>query len=115
MNTIRDKIINPETNRYVFKTSRKGKEVQKRYQELLIKWKGRKKKLTNAEKKYMHTILYSKFCKCNKALLLREYKKECPNKPLVFGSCTKSVYKNRRIKPPALAARKCKTTFQWYR
>ena len=48
MNTIRGKIINPDTNRYVLKTSKKGQEVQKNYQELLAKW--RKKKLTKKEK-----------------------------------------------------------------
>ena len=31
MNTIRGKIINPDTNRYVLKTSRKGQEVEKKY------------------------------------------------------------------------------------
>tara|TARA_B100000674_G_C37847810_1_gene918507 strand:+ start:403 stop:744 length:342 start_codon:yes stop_codon:yes gene_type:complete len=113
MNTIRGKIINPDTNRYVLKTSKKGQEVQKNYQELLAKW--RKKKLTKKEKKYLDTILYSKFCKCTKAILLKEYKKECPNKPLAYGACTKSLYKKRRIKVPPLASRKCKTTFKWYR
>ena len=43
MNTIRGKIINPDTNRYVLKTSRKGQEVEKKYKEILMKW--RKKKI----------------------------------------------------------------------
>ena len=114
MNRIRGKILNPDTNRYVMVTSRKGKQVSKKYKTILQK-KVDNKRITRSEREYMEKILYSKFCKCTKTVLLKEYKKECPNKGLAYGSCTKTVYKNKGLDPPFRAAGRCRETFKWYK
>ena len=107
--TYRKKIINPKTKRYVFLDTKLGEQINKKFNELL-----KKKKRTAGEQKYVYTILYSKFCKCTKSIIIRESKKESPNKRLPYAVCTKKIYNNRKLKIPKNGARNCRKTFKWY-
>lgn len=106
------KILNPRTNRYVNLESRLGKSITARLDKLL-----KQKKRTKAEQDYVDKILFSKFCKCTKTLIISESKKKCPpcpDKKLPYAVCTYNVYNRRgmRIKPNA--SRLCRKTFKWY-
>lgn len=106
------KILNPRTNRYVNLESRLGKSITTRLDKLL-----KQKKRTKAEQDYVDKILFSKFCKCTKTLIISESKKKCPpcpDKKLPYAVCTYNVYNRRgmRIKPNA--SRLCRKTFKWY-
>ena len=107
------KILNPRTNRYVNLESRLGKSITARLDKLL-----KQKKRTKAEQDYVDKILFSKFCKCTKTLIISESKKKCPpcpDKKLPYAVCTYNVYNRRgmRIKPNA--SRLCRKTFKWYK
>jgi len=104
------KIINPNTNRYVKLESRLGKSIVARFEKLRVK-----KKKTAAEQKYVDTILYSKFCKCIKTVLIRESREECPDRKLPYAVCTYNVYNRRGLKAPSNASRGCRRTFGWYK
>lgn len=106
------KILNPRTNRYVNLESRLGKSITARLDKLL-----KQKKRTKTEQDYVDKILFSKFCKCTKTLIISESKKKCPpcpDKKLPYAVCTYNVYNRRgmRIKPNA--SRLCRKTFKWY-
>jgi len=105
----RKKILNPKTNRYVFLDTKKGKDIEKYMNKLL-----KKKKLTKVEQKYVDNILYSKYCKCTKSIIISESKKECPNRQIPYAVCAKNVYLRKGLKPPSNASRLCRSTFKWY-
>ena len=65
----------------------------------LIK-KSKSKKLSKKESKQLNNELFKKYCRCIKTL------KKSKNKGR-YGICMNSVYKNRKIKPPFNASKKC--------
>jgi len=105
----RKKILNPKTNRYVFLDTKKGKVIETKLNKLL-----KKKKLTKGEQDYVDTILYSKYCKCTKSIIISESKKECPNRQIPYAVCARNVYLRKGLKPPTNASRLCRSTFKWY-
>ena len=109
----RKRIVNPDTKRFVYLDTSKGTQIKKKFQRILQK-KEKKQTLTTNETKFLDTILYSNFCQCTKSILIREYKKECPNKGLAYAVCTKRIYNNRGMKIPQNGSKKCRSTFKWY-
>ena len=106
------KILNPRTNRYVNLESRLGKSITTRLDKLL-----KQKKRTKAEQDYVDKILFSKFCKCTKTLIISESKKKCPpcpDKKLPYAVCTYNVYNRRGVRIKPNASRLCRKTFKWY-
>lgn len=106
------KILNPRTNRYVNLESRLGKSITARLDKLL-----KQKKRTKAEQDYVDKILFSKFCKCTKTLIISESKKKCPpcpDKKLPYAVCTYNVYNRRGVRIKPNASRLCRKTFKWY-
>ena len=107
------KILNPRTNRYVNLESRLGKSITARLDKLL-----KQKKRTKAEQDYVDKILFSKFCKCTKTLIISESKKKCPpcpDKKLPYAVCTYNVYNRRGLRIKPNASRLCRKTFKWYK
>ena len=106
------KILNPRTNRYVNLESRLGKSITTRLDKLL-----KQKKRTKVEQDYVDKILFSKFCKCTKTLIISESKKKCPpcpDKKLPYAVCTYNVYNRRGVRIKPNASRLCRKTFKWY-
>jgi len=77
---------------------------EKKYKKLLSQ-KRRKKHTTLKDKKLLDYALYNKYCRC---LAKFEYNKDTRGYPF----CMNSVYKNRGIKPPKNASRKCNKAFK---
>lgn len=105
----RRKILNPNTGRYVFLESKKGKELTARLEKIV-----KKKKPTKAEIAFRDEILYSKFCKCTKSIIISESKKECPDRKLPYAVCTYNVYNRKGLRIPSNGSRGCRTKFTWY-
>ena len=106
------KILNPRTNRYVNLESRLGKSITDHLNKLL-----KQKKRTKAEQDYVDKILFSKFCKCTKSLIISESKKKCPpcpDKKLPYAVCTYNIYNRRGLRIKPNASRLCRKTFKWY-
>ena len=77
---------------------------EKKYKQLISQKRG-KKKMTSKDKKLLNDALYVKYCRCLKDFEFR--KKDKRGYPI----CMNSVYKNRQIKPPKNASRRCSLTF----
>ncbi len=106
------KILNPKTNRYVKLETRLGKEITAKLNKLL-----KKKQRTKSEQEYVDKILFSKFCKCTKSLIISESKKKCPpcaDKKLPYAVCTYNIYNRRGLRIKPNASRLCRKTFKWY-
>ena len=104
------KIYNPKTKRYVKLESQLGKSIEKRLNRLL-----KKKTRTADEQRYVDDILFSKFCKCTKSVIISESKKKCPDRKLPYAVCTNNVYIRRGLKIKSNASRECRKTFKWYK
>jgi len=107
------KILNPNTGRYVKLESKLGKSISKRLDKLV-----KKKTRTSKEQKYVDDILYSKFCKCTKSVIISQSKKKCPpcaDKRLPYAVCTNNVYLRRGMKIKSNGSSGCRKTFSWYK
>ena len=71
----------------------------------LIHLKRSKKKMSFKDKKLLNDALYVKYCKCLKEFEFR--RKDKRGYPI----CMNSIYKNRGIKPPKNASRRCNIVF----
>jgi len=82
---------------------------EKKYKQLISQRRS-KKKMTSKDKKLLDNALYVKYCKC-----LKKFEFIKKDKQLVKGRgypiCMNSIYKNRHIKPPKNASRRCSLTF----
>tara|TARA_B100000085_G_scaffold248491_1_gene243559 strand:- start:756 stop:1214 length:459 start_codon:yes stop_codon:yes gene_type:complete len=107
------KILNPNTGRYVKLESKLGKSISKRLDKLV-----KKGTRTTKEQKYVDDILYSKFCKCTKSVIISQSKKKCPpcaDKRLPYAVCTNNVYIRRGMKIKSNGSSGCRKTFSWYK
>jgi len=82
-------------------TKRKLKISETKYKQLISRRKS-KKKMSLKDKKILDDSLYVKYCTCLHKL---EFKKQS------YPICMNSVYKNRGIKQPRNASKKCNKTF----
>jgi len=76
---------------------------EKKYKSLLKRRK-RNTSLSKKEKKQLDDALFVKYCKC-----LKKFESEGDAKG--YPICMNAVYKQRKIKPPKNAVKKCKLTF----
>ena len=107
------KILNPNTGRYVKLESKLGKSISARLDKLV-----KKTTRTSKEQKYVDDILYSKFCKCTKSVIISQSKKKCPpcaDKRLPYAVCTNNVYIRRGMKIKSNGSSGCRKTFSWYK
>ena len=79
---------------------------EKKYKSLIEKRRSKKKNtsLSKKEKKQLDDALFVKYCKC-----LKKFESESDAKG--YPICMNAVYKQRKIKPPKNAVKKCKLTF----
>ena len=79
---------------------------EKKYKQLITQRRGRKK-MSLKDKKILDDSLYVKYCTCLKKF---EFSKQGYNKK-GYPICMNSVYKNRGLKPPKNASKRCRLTF----
>ena len=77
---------------------------EKKYKALLKKRRRSNTSLSKKEKKQLDDALFVKYCKC-----LKKFESEGDSKG--YPICMNAVYKQRKIKPPKNAIKKCKLTF----
>ena len=77
---------------------------EKKYKALLKKRRRYNTSLSKNEKKQLDDALFVKYCKC-----LKKFESEGDSKG--YPICMNAVYKQRKIKPPKNAIKKCKLTF----
>jgi hypothetical protein len=77
---------------------------EKKYKALLKKRRRYNTSLSKNEKKQLDDALFVKYCKC-----LKKFESEGDSKG--YPICMNAVYKQRKIKPPKNAVKKCKLTF----
>ena len=77
---------------------------EKKYKALLKKRRRYNTSLSKKEKKQLDDALFVKYCKC-----LKKFESEGESKG--YPICMNAVYKQRKIKPPKNAVKKCKLTF----
>ena len=77
---------------------------EKKYKALLKKRRRYNTSLSKNEKKQLDDALFVKYCKC-----LKKFESEGESKG--YPICMNAVYKQRKIKPPKNAVKKCKLTF----
>ena len=77
---------------------------EKKYKALLEKRRRYNTSLSKKEKKQLDDALFVKYCKC-----LKKFESEGDSKG--YPICMNAVYKQRKIKPPKNAVKKCKLTF----
>ena len=77
---------------------------EKKYKALLKKRRRYNTSLSKKEKKQLDDALFVKYCKC-----LKKFESEGDSKG--YPICMNAVYKQRKIKPPKNAVKKCKLTF----
>ena len=77
---------------------------EKKYKALLEKRRRYNTSLSKKEKKQLDDALFVKYCKC-----LKKFESEGESKG--YPICMNAVYKQRKIKPPKNAIKKCKLTF----
>jgi hypothetical protein len=77
---------------------------EKKYKALLKKRRRYNTSLSKKEKKQLDDALFVKYCKC-----LKKFESEGESKG--YPICMNAVYKQRKIKPPKNAIKKCKLTF----
>ena len=77
---------------------------EKKYKALLEKRRRYNTSLSKKEKKQLDDALFVKYCKC-----LKKFESEGESKG--YPICMNAVYKQRKIKPPKNAVKKCKLTF----
>ena len=80
--------------------------------------RNKKRKLRGKPRELLEKCLYIKYCFCIKKIYYKNlFKKKIMNvdSPSPYPLCMSSIYKNRKIKPPFNASRKCRTTFDWYK
>ena len=77
---------------------------EKKYKALLKKRRRYNTSLSKNEKKQLDDALFVKYCKC-----LKKFESEGESKG--YPICMNAVYKQRKIKPPKNAIKKCKLTF----
>tara|TARA_B110000305_G_C19404796_1_gene622118 strand:+ start:1447 stop:1728 length:282 start_codon:yes stop_codon:yes gene_type:complete len=77
---------------------------EKKYKALLEKRRRYNTSLSKKEKKQLDDALFVKYCKC-----LKKFESEGDSKG--YPICMNAVYKQRKIKPPKNAIKKCKLTF----
>lgn len=77
---------------------------EKKYKALLKKRRRYNTSLSKKEKKQLDDALFVKYCKC-----LKKFESEGDSKG--YPICMNAVYKQRKIKPPKNAIKKCKLTF----
>jgi hypothetical protein len=80
-----------------------GGKYEKVYNKLLDDYKN--KKLTQKKKKKLDKLLNKKYCSCIKKV---RYTLNKNNKGAAYPICTKSIYGNRKIKPPKNKNKNCK-------
>ena len=77
---------------------------EKKYKALLEKRRRYNTSLSKKEKKQLDDALFVKYCKC-----LKKFESEGDSRG--YPICMNAVYKQRKIKPPKNAIKKCKLTF----
>jgi hypothetical protein len=77
---------------------------EKKYKALLKKRRRYNTSLSKNEKKQLDDALFVKYCKC-----LKKFESEGDSRG--YPICMNAVYKQRKIKPPKNAIKKCKLTF----
>ena len=77
---------------------------EKKYKALLKKRRRYNTSLSKKEKKQLDDALFVKYCKC-----LKKFESEGDSRG--YPICMNAVYKQRKIKPPKNAIKKCKLTF----
>ena len=77
---------------------------EKKYKALLKKRRRYNTSLSKKEKKQLDDALFVKYCKC-----LKKFESEGDSRG--YPICMNAVYKQRKIKPPKNAVKKCKLTF----
>ena len=77
---------------------------EKKYKALLEKRRRYNTSLSKKEKKQLDDALFVKYCKC-----LKKFESEGDSKG--YPICMNAVYKQRKLKPPKNAIKKCKLTF----
>ena len=77
---------------------------EKKYKALLEKRRRYNTSLSKKEKKQLDDALFVKYCKC-----LKKFESEGDSRG--YPICMNAVYKQRKIKPPKNAVKKCKLTF----
>ena len=77
---------------------------EKKYKALLKKRRRYNTSLSKNEKKQLDDALFVKYCKC-----LKKFESEGDSRG--YPICMNAVYKQRKIKPPKNAVKKCKLTF----
>ena len=81
-------------------------KISKSKYKLLLKQRKSKKKMSLKNKQLLDDALYLKYCKCISKLA---YGKKLGYK--AYPICMNSIYKQRELKPPKNASRKCNNIF----